>query len=57
MSEPTVKLIAINQLRLVADLADACDRETAAEIYRLAVKLAQKIAQKHRFERKAEGVK
>ena len=57
MPDAMREIYARNSIRTLGDIAEVCDREEAAELYRQIVRLAQKIAQKHRFERKVEGVK
>jgi hypothetical protein len=49
--DPTAKIIAISQLRAVADLAEVCDRESALEIYRQMIRLAKRLKEKLREEK------
>jgi hypothetical protein len=43
MPDPTAKIIAISQLRAVADLAEVCDRDGVLEILRNVNKLQQRL--------------
>lgn len=54
MPDPTLKIIARSSLAQVREVIEVCDRETARDIYREVLKLAQKMAQKHEFNIQAD---